>query len=46
MAPGEFDPTNPVGEGVYRVVAQIDQKGKFRYTLTNAYSGNNAGPRS
>ena len=39
--PGEFDPTNPVGNGVYRAVAQIDQKGKLRYTLTNAYSGNN-----
>jgi hypothetical protein len=39
--PGEFDSTNPVGESAYRVVGQIDQKGKFRYTLTNAYSGNN-----
>jgi hypothetical protein len=39
--PGAFDPTNPVGESVYRVVAQVDQKGKFRFTLTNAYSGNN-----
>jgi hypothetical protein len=39
--PGVFDPTNPVGESVYRVVAEIDQKGKLRYTLTNAYSGNN-----
>ena len=39
--PGVFDPTNPVGEGVYRVVAQIDQHGKFHFTLTNAYSGNN-----
>jgi hypothetical protein len=39
--PGVFDPTNPVGESAYRVVAQIDQKGKIRYTLTNAYSGNN-----
>jgi hypothetical protein len=38
---GAFDPTNPVGESVYRVVAQVDQKGKFRFTLTNAYSGNN-----
>jgi len=39
--PGVFDSTNPVGESTYRVVAQIDQKGKLRYTLTNAYSGNN-----
>jgi hypothetical protein len=39
--PGEFDPTNPDGQSFNRVVAQVDQKGKFRYTLTNAYSGNN-----
>src|SRR6202035_116869 len=39
--PGVVDPTNPVGESVYRVVAQIDQHGKFRFTNTNAYSGNN-----
>jgi hypothetical protein len=39
--PGVVDPTNPVGENVFRVVAQIDAKGKLRYTLTNAYSGNN-----
>jgi hypothetical protein len=39
--PGVVDPTNPVGENVYRAVAQIDQKGKLRFTLTNAYSGNN-----
>jgi hypothetical protein len=39
--PGEFDSTNPVGESVYRVVAQVDEKGKFHFTLTNAYSGNN-----
>jgi hypothetical protein len=39
--PGEFDPTNPVGVSVYREVAQVDQKGKFRFTITNAYSGNN-----
>jgi len=35
------DPTNPVGIENYRVVAQVDQKGKFRFTATNAYSGNN-----
>jgi len=39
--PGAVDPTNPVGESVYRVVAQVDQKGKFKFTATNAYSGNN-----
>jgi hypothetical protein len=39
--PGVIDPTNPVGESVFRVVAQVDQKGKFKFTKTNAYSGNN-----
>jgi hypothetical protein len=35
------DPTNPVGENVYRAVADVDRDGRFRFTLTNAYSGNN-----
>ena len=35
------DPTNPVGVENYRVVAQIDGHGKFHFTKTNAYSGNN-----
>ncbi|HEV3113756.1 MAG TPA: hypothetical protein VGY99_24985 [Candidatus Binataceae bacterium] len=39
--PGEVDPTNPVRENVFRAVAQVDVKGKFRFTETNAYSGNN-----
>jgi hypothetical protein len=39
--PGAVDPTNPVGESAFRVVAQVDQKGKFKFTKTNAYSGNN-----
>ena len=39
--PAAVDPTNPVGENVFRVVGQVDQHGKFRFTLTNAYSGNN-----
>ncbi len=39
--PGAVDPTNPVGENVFRAVAQVDQKGKFKFTKTNAYSGNN-----
>ena len=38
---GVADPTNPVGETAFRVVAQVDAKGKFQFTKTNAYSGNN-----
>jgi hypothetical protein len=39
--PGVVDPTNPVNETVYRVIAELDQHGHFRFTKTNAYSGNN-----
>jgi len=39
--PGVVDPTNPVGTNYLRAVAQVDYKGKFRFTATNAYSGNN-----
>jgi hypothetical protein len=39
--PAVVDPTNPVNAQNFRVVAQVDQKGKFRFTKTNAYSGNN-----
>lgn len=39
--PGAVDPTNPVGENVYRAVATVDRHGKFTFTETNAYSGNN-----
>ncbi len=39
--PGAVDPTNPVGENVFRVVAQVNAKGQFSFTKTNAYSGNN-----
>jgi hypothetical protein len=39
--PAVVDPTNPVGENDFRVVAQVDAKGKFSFTATNAYSGNN-----
>jgi hypothetical protein len=39
--PGVVDPTNPVSEQNYRVVAQVDRDGKFHFTKTNAYSGNN-----
>ena len=39
--PAIGDPTNSVGLNFYRAVAQVDQKGQFRFTETNAYSGNN-----
>ncbi len=39
--PGAVDPTNPVGENYYRAVAQVDARGNFSFTETNAYSGNN-----
>jgi hypothetical protein len=39
--PTVFDPTNPVPGSNYRVIAEVDKNGKFRYTLTNSYSGNN-----
>jgi hypothetical protein len=39
--PGVVDPTNPVGENYYRAVAQVGLRGKFTFTETNAYSGNN-----
>jgi hypothetical protein len=39
--PGVVDITNPVGENVYRAVAQMDRWGNVTYTETNAYSGNN-----
>ncbi|HEY6429353.1 MAG TPA: hypothetical protein VIX84_19185 [Acidimicrobiales bacterium] len=39
--PGAPDPTNPVGESVYRVVARLGQDGRLNFTETNAYSGNN-----
>jgi len=39
--PGVVDPSNPVGENVFRVVAQVNAKGQFSFTKTNAYSGNN-----
>ncbi len=38
---GAVDPTNPVGENAFRAVAKVDEKGKFEFTETNAYSGNN-----
>jgi hypothetical protein len=39
--PGAIDPTDPVGENVYRAEAQVDAYGQFQFTETNAYSGNN-----
>ena len=39
--PTVFDPTTPVPGTNYRVIAEVDKNGKFRYTLTNSYSGNN-----
>ena len=39
--PAAIDPTNPVGESYYRAVAMVDKHGKFTFTETNAYSGNN-----
>ena len=35
------DGTNPDGQSFYRTVALVDRKGHFRFTETNAYSGNN-----
>ena len=39
--PGVVDPTNPVPGKYYRAVAQLSADGKFQFTETNAYSGNN-----
>jgi hypothetical protein len=35
------DPTTPVPGTDYRVVAEMSDRGRFHFTLTNAYSGNN-----
>jgi len=39
--PGVIDPTNPVPGAYYRAVAQLTDHGRFEFTETNAYSGNN-----
>jgi hypothetical protein len=39
--PFVIDPTNPVPVQDYRAVAQVDARGRFHFTKTNAYSGNN-----
>src|SRR5580692_9191431 len=39
--PGVIDPTNPVTGAYYRTVATLSANGKWTFTETNAYSGNN-----
>jgi hypothetical protein len=39
--PAVVDPTNPVPGSFSRVVAAVDEHGRFSFTKTNAYSGNN-----
>jgi hypothetical protein len=39
--PAVVDPTNPVPGSYFRVVAEVDAHGRFHFTKTNAYSGNN-----
>ena len=39
--PAAVDPTNPVGESFLRAEAVVDRYGRFQFTETNAYSGNN-----
>ncbi len=39
--PGVIDPTNPVPGADFRVVGEVNQFGQFRFTETNAYSGDN-----
>jgi hypothetical protein len=39
--PQVVDPTNPVPSTVFRLIASVDAFGRFRFTETNAYSGNN-----
>ena len=40
-APGEVDPTDPVTASYYRTVAMLNSRGRFRFTETNAYTGDN-----
>jgi hypothetical protein len=39
--PGVIDISNPDGISILRGVAQMDSLGRFKFTETNAYSGNN-----
>ncbi|HEX8028080.1 MAG TPA: hypothetical protein VF491_06445, partial [Vicinamibacterales bacterium] len=39
--PDVIDPTNPVPGTYYRLVAEVDENGRFHFTKVNGYSGNN-----
>ncbi|MBV8904804.1 MAG: hypothetical protein JOZ22_14320 [Acidobacteriia bacterium] len=39
--PGEIDPTVAPGNDYYRSVAEVDRHGRFHFTKTNAYTGDN-----
>jgi hypothetical protein len=39
--PADIDQTNPDPQTFYRAVAEVDAYGKFHFTETNAYSGDN-----
>ncbi|WP_210338453.1 hypothetical protein [Bradyrhizobium genosp. L] len=39
--PDVVDPTNPVPNTNFRLVAEVDENGHFHFTKMNAYSGNN-----
>jgi hypothetical protein len=39
--PGEIDPTVAPGNNYYRSVAEMDRFGRFHFTKTNAYTGDN-----
>jgi hypothetical protein len=39
--PGEIDPTVAPGNNYYRSVAEMDQLGRFHFTKTNAFTGDN-----
>jgi hypothetical protein len=39
--PGVIDPSNPVPGSFFQVVADLDRFGRFHFTETTAYSGNN-----
>src|SRR5262249_60511829 len=39
--PGVIDPTNPDAQQVFRGIGQVDAHGKFSFTESNAYSGDN-----
>ncbi len=39
--PDVVDPTNPVPGTDFRLIASVDRFGRFTFTKTNAYSGNN-----